>query len=132
MPTGKVKFYDAEKGFGFARLDDEDGDVFIPASALPDGVTTLKSGAKIEFSIVDGRRGAQAMAVHLIEPVASVRENRKARERKSTEDMVVIVEDVIALLDNVSNTLRRGRYPDKSLGGKVAQVLRGIADDLEA
>ena len=57
---------------------------------------------------------------------------RKARDRKPAEEMVVIVEDVMQLLDNVSNSLRRGHYPDKAVGNKVAQVLRAIASDLES
>ena len=44
--------------------------------------------------------------------------------------MVVIVEDVIKLLDGVSNTLRRGKYPDKKTSAKVAAVLRAVADEL--
>lgn len=131
MPTGKVKFYDSEKGFGFVSSD-EGGDIFVPASALSEGVTALKSGQRIEFSIIEGRRGAQAMAVHLLDPLPSVTAARKARDRKPTEEMVVIVEDVMQLLDNVSNSLRRGHYPDKAFGNKVAQVLRAIASDLES
>lgn len=133
MPTGKVKFYDSEKGFGFVSTDDpaEGGDVFVPSSALPEGVTSLKNGARIEFGIVEGRRGAQALSVRLLEPAASVTTNRKVRDRKPAEDMVVIVEDVITLLDSVQESLRRGHYPDKGHGSKVAQVLRAVADDLE-
>lgn len=131
MPTGKVKFFDSEKGFGFVS-NDEGGDIFVPASALPEGVDALKSGQRIEFSVVEGRRGAQAMAVHLLDPAPSVRENRKVRDRKPADEMVVIVEDVMQLLDNVSNSLRRGHYPDKAVGNKVAQVLRAIASDLES
>ncbi|HON76435.1 MAG TPA: cold-shock protein, partial [Dermatophilaceae bacterium] len=52
--------------------------------------------------------------------------------RKPTEDMVVIIEDLIKLLDNVSTSLRRGKYPDKSTAHKVAQVLTAVAGDLEA
>jgi CspA family cold shock protein len=54
-----------------------------------------------------------------------------AKNRTSPEDLTVIVEDVIKLLDSVSTTLRRGRYPDKVTAGKVAKVLRGIAGQLE-
>ena len=131
MPTGKVKFFDADKGFGFVAGDSGEGDVFVPASALPEGVTGLKGGQKIEFSIAEGRRGAQALSVRLLEPAASVTANRKARDRKPAEDMVVIVEDLITLLDSVQSSLRRGHYPDKGHGGKVAQVLRAVADDLD-
>lgn len=131
MPTGKVKFFDAEKGFGFVSGDAGEGDVFVPASALPAGVTGLKGGQRIEFSIAEGRRGAQALAVQLLDPAPSVATNRRVRDRKSADEMVVIVEDVIKLLDGVSESLRRGHYPDKAQGNQVAQVLRAVASDLE-
>ena len=50
MPTGKVKWYDAEKGFGFLS-DDEGSDVFLHADALPEGIATLKGGTRVEFGI---------------------------------------------------------------------------------
>ena len=60
------------------------------------------------------------------------RRGRQARaDRKPPEEIVAIVEDVIKLLDNVSNSLRRGHRPDKEHGNKVAQVLRVLADQLE-
>ena len=54
MPVGKVKWYDAEKGFGFLSTD-EGGDVFVRASALPPGTEALRSGTRVEFGIVQGR-----------------------------------------------------------------------------
>lgn len=131
VPTGKVKFFDTEKGFGFVSGEAGEGDVFVPASALPSGVAGLKSGQRIEFSIAEGRRGAQAMAVRILDPAPSVATNRRARDRKPVDEMVVIVEDLIKLLDSVSESLRRGHYPDKAHGDKVAQVLRAVASDLE-
>ena len=131
MPTGKVKWYDAEKGFGFLS-DDAGGDVFLHANALPDGVTTLKGGPRVEFGIVEGRRGSQALQVRVLEPTPSVAAAQRQAHRKPTEDMVVIIEDLIKLLDNTSESLRRGKYPDKGHAGKVAQVLRAVAADLEA
>jgi CspA family cold shock protein len=127
VPTGKVKWFDADKGFGFLA-NDEGGEVFVHASALPAGTATLKPGARVEFGIAEGKRGLQALSVRVLDPLPSV---AKAT-RKPTEDMVVIVEDVIKLLDGVSNGLRRGRYPDKSNAHKVASVLRAVADDIEA
>ena len=131
VPTGKVKFFDSEKGFGFVSGDAGEGDVFVPASALPAGVAGLKGGQRIEFSIAEGRRGAQALSVTLLDPAPSVTTNRRVASRKSPDEMVVIVEDVIKLLDAVSESLRRGHYPDKAHGNKVAQVLHAVAGDLE-
>src|SRR5471030_3461743 len=71
VPTGKVKWYDAEKGFGFLS-DDEGTDVFLHADALPAGVTTLKGGTRVEFGVVEGRRGAQALSVRVLDPAPSV------------------------------------------------------------
>jgi CspA family cold shock protein len=127
VPTGKVKWFDADKGFGFLA-NDEGGEVFVHASALPPGTATLKPGARVEFGIAEGKRGLQALSVRVLDPLPSV---AKAT-RKPAEDMVVIVEDLIKLLDGVSNGLRRGRYPDRANARKVAHVLRAVADDLEA
>ncbi|HCE60259.1 cold-shock protein [Janibacter terrae] len=130
MPTGKVKWYDAEKGFGFISGDDGE-DIFLHANALPEGLTTLKGGTRVDYGIVEGRRGAQALSVKVLDAPPSVSSNIRQRDRKPAEDMAAIVEDVIKLLDDVGNALRRGRYPDRGHGAKVAQVLRRIADDLE-
>ena len=131
MPTGKVRFYDADKGFGFIS-EDSGADVFLHANALPEGITTLKKGARVEFGIVEGRKGAQALQVKLVDPVASVSAGRRERDRRPADEMVVIIEDVVQLLDGVGNGLRRGHYPDKKLGSTVARALRGLADQLEA
>ncbi|MGB9376406.1 MAG: cold-shock protein, partial [Mycobacteriales bacterium] len=85
----------------------------------------------VEFGVVEGRRGAQALSLRVLDPAPSVAANQRAAHRKPAEDMVVIVEDVIKLLDNVSNSLRRGRYPDKDAAAKVSAVLKAVAADLE-
>jgi cold shock protein len=130
VPTGKVKWYDAEKGFGFISGDDG-SDVFLHANALPEGVSTLKGGTRVDFSVAEGRRGTQALAVTLLEPAPSVAAGKREQARKSPEDLAPLGEDAIKLLDNASNSLRRGRRLDKEHGTKVAQVLRFLADQLE-
>jgi cold shock protein len=126
VPAGKVKWYDAEKGFGFLTKD-EGGDVYVRASALPTGVTSLKAGQRVEFGIVAGKKGDQALSVQLLEAPPSV---SKAR-RKTPETMVPVVEDVIKLLDGLESDYRRGRHPDSRKAKQLAQVLRGLADELE-
>ncbi len=126
VPAGKVKWYDAEKGFGFLTKDDG-GDVYVRSSALPAGIASLKAGQRVEFGIVAGRKGDQALSVRLLEPPPSI---SKAM-RKSPDEMVVIVEDLIKLLDGVENAYRRGRHPDPRTSKKVSTVLRALADELE-
>src|SRR5690606_10001276 len=111
MPTGKVKWYDPEKGFGFLSREDGD-DVYVRSDALPAGVTTLKPGTRVEFGIVAGRRGDQALQVRLLDPPPSVAQAQAQARRKPPEEMVVIVEDLVNLLDRLGESYRRGRHPE--------------------
>ncbi|WP_420174230.1 cold-shock protein [Luteococcus sp. OSA5] len=126
MPIGKVRFYDAEKGFGFLSKEDG-GDVYVRANVLPEGVTSLKPGQRVEFGIIEGRRGEQALSVRLIDPPPSL---AKAT-RKKPEQMAVITEDLIKLLDGIGNGYRRGRHPDGRQAKQIAMMLRKVADELE-
>lgn len=131
MPSGKVKWFDPEKGFGF--LSQEDGpDVYVRTEALPEGVTTLKAGTRVEFGIAQGRRGDQALQVRVLDAPASVARNQSQARRKKPEDMATIVEDLIRLLDDVGSAYRRGRHPDSRTARPVAKLLRALADELDA
>jgi len=126
VPTGKVKWYDAEKGFGFLSKDDG-GDVYVRSEALPAGVATLKAGTRVEFGIAQGRKGDQALQVRLIEPTQSV---SKAL-RKKPADMVNIIEDLYRLLEGIEAGYRAGRHPDPKTAKPTAKLLRALADELE-
>ncbi|MCZ4498943.1 MAG: cold-shock DNA-binding protein family [Marmoricola sp.] len=134
MPTGKVKWYDAEKGFGFLSREDGD-DVYVRSSSLPDDVPTLKPGTRVEFGILSGRKGEQAHQVKVLEaPVSIAKAQGKAQgkaQRRKPEDMVAIVEDVIKLLDNVGEGYRHGRHPDAKTAAPTAKLLRALADELQ-
>ncbi|CAM4061514.1 cold-shock protein [Bacillus manliponensis] len=60
---GKVKWFNAEKGFGFIEREEGD-DVFVHFSAIQqDGYKSLEEGQAVEFDIVEGARGPQAANV---------------------------------------------------------------------
>ncbi len=61
--TGKVKWFNAEKGFGFIEREGGD-DVFVHFTAIQgDGFKTLEEGQEVSFDIVEGNRGPQAANV---------------------------------------------------------------------
>lgn len=126
MPSGKVRFYDAEKGFGFIAKDGG-GDVYVRANVLPEGVTSLKAGQRVEFGVIEGRRGEQALSVELVEAPPSL----SKASRKKPEQMAVLFEDLIKLLDGLGTGYRHGRYPDPKASAKTASMLRAVADELE-
>jgi CspA family cold shock protein len=88
VPTGRVKWYNSEKGYGF--LSQEEGeDVYVGSSALPSGVEDLKAGQKVEFGIAAGRRGPQALSLKVIDPPPSLTRTRRDAatvEHKHTPD----------------------------------------------
>jgi CspA family cold shock protein len=127
MPTGKVKWFSLEKGFGFIASD-EGEDVYLASSALPEGVATVKPGTKLEFSVIDSRKGPQAMSVHIVDAPVSLSEN----SRVNNDDLAAMIEDTIKILDRVGNGLRQGRHPSGTEAERLGRVLRGIASQLEA
>lgn len=136
VPTGKVKWYSAEKGFGFVAQEDGE-DVYVGSSALPSGVEELKAGQKVEFGIAAGRRGPQALSIKVIEPPPSIQRTRRESERpehKHTPDELHgMVADLITLLeDAIQPDLRKGRYPDRKTARKVSEVVKAVAQELDA
>ena len=127
VPTGRVKWYEPEKGYGFLTRDDGD-DVFVHKAALPDGTDALSPGQKVEFSIVEGRKGTQALNVKVLEAPASVAELR----RRPAEELHGLIEDMIKLLElKVQPDLRRNRYPDRKHTKQIGEIMRAVARDID-
>ncbi|CRK53610.1 Cold shock protein [Rhodococcus sp. RD6.2] len=136
MPTGKVKWYDAEKGFGFLSQD-EGEDVYVRSSALPAGTESLKAGQRVEFGMAAGKRGPQALSLKVLDPAPTLRQASSRRDdvaRKHTPDELHgMVEDMITLLEaKVQPDLRKGRYPDRKTAQRISEVVRAVARELDA
>jgi cold shock protein len=69
MPTGTVKWFNPDKGYGFITPDEGSSDLFVHFSAIADSENfrTLDEGQRVEFDVVRGQKGNQADKVH---PVA--------------------------------------------------------------
>ena len=128
MPTGKVKWFDVEKGFGFLSRDDG-GDVFVHTSALPSGVEVLSPGQRVEFGVAEGKRGEQALSVRILEAAPTL---PGAAARREPEELHGMIEDMIKLLDTVQRDYRRGKHPDRRTAKKIADVLHAVAKEIEA
>jgi CspA family cold shock protein len=67
MPTGTVKWFSNDKGYGFITQDDGGKDVFVHHSAITgEGFKSLAEGAKVEYEVEDGPKGPQARAVSVV------------------------------------------------------------------
>lgn len=65
MSRGKVKWFDAKKGFGFITPDDGGEDLFVHFSNIEaDGFKSLLEGQEVEYGMEQGRKGPQATSVH--------------------------------------------------------------------
>lgn len=140
MPTGKVKWYDADRGFGFVS-NPEGEDVYVGAQVLPDGVTDLVKGQRLDYDFAEAKKGPQALRVSVLDdgpaPGSSRDRGERGRggqrgRRYTADQLHELVQDTITLLEGrVQPTLESGRRPDRKDGRQVAEILRTIARELE-
>lgn len=140
VPTGKVKWYDVEKGFGF--LSQEQGeDVYVRSSALPAGVEGLKAGQKVEFGMAAGKRGPQALSVTVLEAPPTIagaaaprgRTSHTGAHKHTPDELHGMVDDMITLLEaTVQKDLRNGKYPDRKVSQRISEVVRAVARELDS
>ncbi len=81
MPTGKVKFFNSEKGFGFIQQDEGGDDVFVHFSAIAgQGYKSLNEGDEVEYQVEREARGLRATNVTVTNP-APVRDHNRGGRR---------------------------------------------------
>ncbi|WP_394284056.1 cold-shock protein [Corynebacterium sp.] len=127
MPIGKVKWYNAEKGFGFVS-NPGDEDVYVGKAVLPEGVEELVPGQRIEFDFAAGRRGPQALRIKILDTP-----RRRAVSRRKPEELGSMLSDVLTVIEGqIQPALSAGRYPDRKTGRQVAEILRAVAKELDS
>ncbi|MCS4490062.1 cold shock domain-containing protein [Corynebacterium sp. ES2794-CONJ1] len=131
MPIGKIKWYDPERGFGFVSNPGSE-DVFVSQAVLPDGVTELHRGQRIEFDFASGKKGPQALRVAIIDPPRVHAKPQRVERKHSAEELGSVVADLVNLLDGkVLPQLTAGHYPDRKEGKRIAEILRAVAAELD-
>jgi len=66
MKTGKVKWFNTEKGFGFIIQDADNKDIFVHFKDVAGGIHDLKENDRVEFEVAEGKKGKQAVKVKKI------------------------------------------------------------------
>ena len=75
MSTGKVKWYNARKGFGFIEQESGDKDIFVHASAVKSaGLRRLHEGEKVSFDVEDSPKGPNAINIKIVEEAEEKKE----------------------------------------------------------
>ena len=127
MPVGKVQWYDADRGFGFVTNPGEE-DVYVGRQVLPQGVTELFPGQRIEYEFFAGRRGPQATSIKILDEGL-----RRVRHQYTPQKLASLVQDTITMLDSqIVPGLQSGRRPDRREGRQISEILRTIARELES
>lgn len=93
MPQGKVKWFSAEKAFGFIEQD-PDNDIFVHVTGLAHGVTTLEKDQLVEYETEQGRKGPQATNVRPVAAAPATEEAAPDAEDAEVVEEAVEVEDV--------------------------------------
>lgn len=128
MPSGRVKWFEAERGFGFVTSNDGE-DAYLSAKVLPKGVTEVHRGQQIDYDYFDGNKGPQVLRVTSLGPSPEATRKRAY----SADQLGSMIADVVTLLENnVQPGLMHNRYPDRKTGRQVAEILRAIAKELDS
>jgi CspA family cold shock protein len=111
VPQGKVKWFSAEKAFGFIEQD-PDNDIFVHVTGLAHGVTTLEKDQLVEYETEQGRKGPQATNVRPVAAAPAAEEAAPEAEEAEAEDVEVDVEIIEVEEDVVVVEIEEETAPD--------------------
>ena len=94
MPQGKVKWFSAEKAFGFIEQD-PDNDIFVHVTGLAHGVTTLEKDQLVEYETEQGRKGPQAANVRPVAAAPAAEEAAPAAEAVEDEEVEAVEDEEV-------------------------------------
>ena len=92
--SGKVKWYNPEKRYGFVELTDGSGDAFVHASALTGGISTLHAGETLELRIAQGERGPQVTEIMSVDSSTAASSNPPRKILRPRSDRPVLEANV--------------------------------------
>ena len=81
MPTGKVKWFNNAKGYGFILEDNNNEELFAHYSTIKmDGYKTLKAGQQVTFEVLKGEKGSHAVNIDALQDVTNTHSNKQLIE----------------------------------------------------
>lgn len=101
MPTGRVKWFNNAKGYGFILPDEGDEDLFVHySSILMDGYKTLKAGQSVTYEILEGPKGSHAIDIHDLDEVSDSKETAIGASSPSQAEESVERPEFVAEVDH--------------------------------
>ncbi|WP_436499468.1 cold-shock protein [Actinokineospora sp. HUAS TT18] len=128
MATGRVKWFDSGKGFGFLQAEDGQ-EVFVHTTALQPGSQALRAADQVEFELAASERGEIASNVRVTES-APPTDNGSYRPARPRTELAVVVDDAIHHLQAVATALQQRGSLGPTAAFNTARSLRRLANRL--
>lgn len=129
MATGTVKWFNAEKGYGFIAVDDGP-DVFVHYSAIEAGSPALEEGQRVEFEISQGQKGLQAQSLALVDSTATA-SSHEQQSRSAARDAHCALACIGEARGKLSVQPRPEYGSTAAHARRLARVLNALADHYE-
>lgn len=109
MATGKVKWFNNAKGYGFILPDSGEGDLFAHYSSIQmDGYRTLKAGQEVSFDVVEGPKGNHAVNINYVSAATPVDVDLGTETASDADETDELGEELKALPQDLPESMSRG------------------------